>query len=194
MLHINLLPKDGITRFFPGFFKEQESDHYFDILSKEISWKQEPVIIFGKQIMQPRLTAWYGDEGKSYRYSGITMQPRRWTNTLLEIKERIETIAAVSFNSALLNQYRDGKDSMGWHRDNEKELGTNPVIGSVSFGAGRKFMLKHYQDRSLTRSVELLHGSFLLMYGKTQHCWMHSIPKTTKPLGPRINITFRVIV
>jgi len=194
MQNTNLLPRDGMVNFFPGFFSEQESDLYFNSLIKEISWKQEPIIIFGKQIMQPRLTAWYGDEGKSYRYSGIIMQPQRWTETLLEIKKRIETIAAVSFNSALLNQYRDGKDSMGWHRDNEKELGTNPVIGSVSFGAVRKFMMKHYQDKSLTSSVELSHGSFLLMHGQTQHYWMHSIPKTTKPLGPRINITFRVII
>lgn len=194
MKNNNLLPKDGEAIFFPDLFTPAESDHYLHSLQHDILWKQEPIIIYGKEIMQPRLTAWYGDEGKAYLYSGITMQPKPWTKALLEIKERIETIAMVHFNSALLNQYRDGKDSMGWHRDNEKELGINPVIGSVSFGASRKFMLRHYHDRSLKASVELSHGSFLLMRGKTQHCWMHSIPKTTKPLDMRINITFRVIV
>lgn len=190
----NLLPHDGEAYFYPELFSKKESDHYLNALLQEISWKQEPIVIFGKQVMQPRLTAWFGDEGKCYHYSGITMQPERWTKSLLKIKEQIEVIAGVTFNSALLNQYRDGKDSMGWHRDNEKELGHNPVIGSVSFGATRKFVLRHYQDHSLKRSVELSHGSLLLMQGKTQHCWMHSIPKTTKQLGSRINITFRVII
>ena len=190
----NLLPVDGEVFFFPAFFCESESDHYYKALIQQIAWKQEPIIIFGKEVMQPRLTAWYGDEGKSYRYSGITMQPEHWTEALLDIKQRIEIIAGVSFNSALLNLYRDGKDSMGWHRDNEKELGTNPVIGSVSFGASRNFKLRHYTNKAQTVSVNLSHGSFLLMQGQTQHCWMHSIPKTAKPLGPRINITFRNIL
>ena len=190
----NLLPVDGEAFLYPELFSKEESNHFLHVLQQEITWKQEPIVIFGKQVMQPRLTAWYGDEGMSYRYSGITMQPERWTKSLLKIKERIEAIAGITFNSALLNQYRDGKDSMGWHRDNEKELGHNPVIGSVSFGATRKFVLRHYHDQSVKRSAELAHGSFLLMRGKTQHCWMHSIPKTTKPLGSRINITFRVII
>ncbi len=189
----NLLPADGEVFFYPEFFSKTESDQLFNTLMQEISWKQEPIIIFGRQVIQPRLTAWYGDEGMSYRYSGITMQPDRWTAALLQIKERIEQVSGKRFNSALLNLYRDGKDSMGWHRDNEKELGINPVIGSVSFGATRKFVLKHYRDHALKRSVELTHGSFLCMQGKTQHCWLHSIPKTEKPLGSRINITFRII-
>jgi len=144
--------------------------------------------------MQPRLTAWYGDPGKAYSYSGITMQPHNWTKALLEIKQRIEAVAGASFNSALLNLYRDGKDSMGWHRDNEKELGINPVIGSVSFGAARTFVLRHYTDKKLKQSIELTHGSFLLMRGRTQHCWEHSLPKRITSTGERINITFRRIL
>ena len=163
----NLLPVDGEAFLYPELFSKEESNHFLHVLQQEITWKQEPIVIFGKQVMQPRLTAWYGDEGMSYRYSGITMQPERWTKSLLKIKERIEAIAGITFNSALLNQYRDGKDSMGWHRDNEKELGHNPVIGSVSFGATRKFVLRHYHDQSVKRSAELAHGSFLLMRGKT---------------------------
>jgi alkylated DNA repair dioxygenase AlkB len=143
--------------------------------------------------MQPRLTAWYGDPDKYYEYSGITMHPKKWTNTLLEIKHRIETLSPVTFNSALLNQYRHEKDSVGWHRDNEKSLGINPVIGSVSFGASRNFLFRHYADKTVRHSVELTHGSLLLMQGQTQHCWEHSIPKQTAATGPRINITFRKI-
>lgn len=143
--------------------------------------------------MQPRLTAWYGDAGKDYSYSGITMQPLAWTDTLMAIKQSADKVAGVSFNSALLNLYRDGKDSMGWHRDNEKELGTNPVIASVSFGAPRRFLLRHYTDKKLVREIVLTHGSLLLMRGETQHYWEHSIPKTAKPAGSRINITFRIV-
>lgn len=190
----NILPKDGETFFFPAFFSIKESDHYFEMLSGEIDWKQEPIVIFGKQVMQPRLTAWYGDEGKQYSYSGITMQPKRWTKILLEIKEKIESTTSCKFNSALLNLYRDGKDSMGWHRDDEKELGINPVIASVSFGATRKFQLKHCSEKTLKLNVELTHGSLLLMQGCTQHYWQHAIPKTSVPQEARINITFRFII
>lgn len=189
----NLLSKDGETYFFPELFTTSESDRYIQILSKELILKQEPIIMFGKQVMQPRLTAWFGDEGKSYRYSGITMYPQPWTNLLLEIKNRIEIITGTIFNSALVNYYRDGKDSMGWHRDNEKDLGTDPVIASVSFGATRKFLLRHVKDK-LFETLTLTHGSLLLMRGSTQHYWQHAVPKTMKETGPRLNITFRVII
>lgn len=189
----NLLPCDGIVNFFPMLFTQAESDRYFSALMQEIAWKQEPIKIMGREIMQPRLTAWYGDGDKAYSYSGITMHPLPWTPTLLEIKKRVESIAPAAFNSALLNQYRDHQDSVGWHRDNEKSLGTDPVIGSVSFGATRTFHLRHYTDKTLKHSVELTHGSLLLMHGTTQHRWEHSIPKQSKTTGPRINITFRVI-
>jgi alkylated DNA repair dioxygenase AlkB len=160
----------------------------------EIKWKQEPIKIFGKEIMQPRLTAFYGDAEKVYSYSGIIMKPHAWTNELLEIKTKIETVAQVKFTSALLNFYRNEKDSMGWHRDNEKDLGNNPVIGSVSFGATRIFQLRDYKSRSITKSVELTNGSFLFMRGETQHVWEHQLPKTSRQLGERINITFRKIL
>mgnify|MGYP002684669528 CR=1 FL=1 len=186
----NLLPVDGEVFFFPAFFNESESDHYYKALLQQIAWKQEPIIIFGKEVMQPRLTAWYGDEGKSYRYSGITMQPEHWTEALLEIKQRIEIIAGVSFNSALLNRYRDGHDSMGWHADDERELGTNPVIASVSLGATRRFRMKHLASKE-TLAIDLTDGSLLVMAGTTQHHWQHAIPKTKLEVGERINLTFR---
>ncbi|MEO5970107.1 MAG: alpha-ketoglutarate-dependent dioxygenase AlkB [Bdellovibrionia bacterium] len=190
----NLLPKDGEVLFFPEFFASDESDHYFQILLKETEWRQEPIFLFGKKVLQPRLTAWYGESGKDIKYSGITMKPHSWTKSLLEIKKRIEIEAGVTFTSALLNQYRDERDSVGWHRDNEKELGVNPVIGSVSFGATRIFRFRHYFDKSIKKSVKLSHGSYLLMRGKTQHFWEHSIPKRARPASARINITFRVVV
>jgi alkylated DNA repair dioxygenase AlkB len=133
------------------------------------------------------------DAGKSYTYSGITLQPRQWTEALKEIKQKIEIIAQAHFTSALLNLYRDGKDSMGWHRDNEKELGINPVIGSVSFGAPRIFKLRDYANKKNIQSIDLAHGSFLLMSGETQHNWEHRVPKANQLHDTRINITFRVI-
>mgnify|MGYP001552428361 CR=1 FL=1 len=189
----NILDRDGEVVYYPDFFTPEESDHYFETLLKGIDWKQEPIFIYGKTVMQPRLTAWYGDPEKSYQYSGISMHPKSWTPALLEIKHRIETVTPVIFNSVLLNQYRDEQDSVGWHRDNEKSLGINPVIGSVSFGAPRKFLFRYYADKSIRQPLELTHGSFLLMQGETQHYWEHSIPKQNHKTGPRINMTFRII-
>jgi alkylated DNA repair dioxygenase AlkB len=189
----NLLPYGGQALLFRDFFPENECQRYFNHLLNEIKWKQEPIKIFGRKIMQPRLTAFYGDAKKTYRYSGITMQPCQWTTELLEIKTKIETVAGAKFTSALLNFYRNEKDSMGWHRDNEKELGINPVIGSVSFGAPRVFQLRNHKNKSTIKSIELTNGSFLLMRGETQHHWEHQLPKTNKPKAVRINITFRFI-
>lgn len=189
----NIIPFNGEVFYYPAFFSKEESDIFFEHLKNDIPWQQEPIKIYGKEVMQPRLTAWYGDEGKSYSYSGITMQPKPWTAFLLQIKNKTEAKANVEFNSALLNFYRDGKDSMGWHRDNEKELGTNPVIASVSFGTARKFSLRNYKDKTITRSFELTHGSLLLMQGQTQHHWEHQVPKTSRLISERINITFRCI-
>ena len=189
----NLLPFGGEILLFQNFFSDQECKKDSDYLESEIKWKQEPITIFGKKIMQPRLTAFYGDTDKVYSYSGINMKSYAWTNELLEIKTKIETVAQVKFTSALLNFYRNEKDSMGWHRDNEKELGDNPVIGSVSFGTTRIFQLRDYKSKNITKSVELINGSFLLMRGETQHVWEHQLPKTSKQTGKRINITFRII-
>lgn len=190
----NILPSNGEAIFYPQFFSVAESDDCLAQLTKQINWKHEPIKIFGKQIMQPRLTALYGDVDKKYSYSGITMQPLQWTETLMKIKQKIELITGVKFTTALLNFYRHGSDSMGWHRDNEKELGLNPVIGSVSFGAARKFQLRNYANKKQVTNIELTHGSFLLMQGETQHYWEHQLPKTKQAILPRINITFRVIV
>jgi len=188
----NLLPYKGEAYLYPHFFNVAESAALFKELREAIQWKQEPIKIYGKEVMQPRLTAWYGDSDKFYSYSGVTMQPLPWTPALITIKQKIEAVCTVIFTSALLNLYRDGNDSMGWHRDNEKELGINPVIGSVSFGAARIFKLRDYNNKSVSRSIALTGGSFLLMQGETQHYWEHAVAKTSKQLGERINITFRV--
>lgn len=190
----NLLPFDGEIYYEPHFFDTDEAKELFEALKKNIAWRQEPVIIMGKEIMQPRLTAWYGDEDKSYSYTGITMHPLPWTKELTLIKERIERITGHDFNSALLNQYRDGNDSIGWHRDNEKSLGINPVIASMSFGSERKFKLKHAKDKNAKAEVMVQSGSLLLMKGETQHHWYHSVPKELKVTETRINITFRKII
>ena len=190
----NILPIDGEAYLFPEFFSKEESEQLWEALQKNIHWKQEPVVIMSKKVMQPRLTAWYGDEGKSYRYTGITMHPHPWTKELLLIKERIEELSGQIFNSVLLNFYRNGNDSVGWHRDNEKSLGINPVIGSVSFGAARYFHFRHYQQKHIKTKVLLTPGSFLLMKGETQHKWLHSIQKEPLITGGRINITFRTII
>jgi alkylated DNA repair dioxygenase AlkB len=190
----NLVPSNGFVQFFPQFFTKAESDIYFQHLLTQINWKQEPIKIFGKEVMQPRLTAWYGDTDKPYTYSGITMKPHAWTDVLTAIKTKIETVANTHFTSALLNLYRTGQDSMGWHRDNEKELGVNPTIGSVSFGATRIFQLRDYATKKSLQSIELTHGSLLLMRGETQHYWEHRVPKTNRPVGSRINLTFRKIL
>jgi alkylated DNA repair dioxygenase AlkB len=175
------------------FFTPVEGDALLADLTANIAWEQKPIQFMGKTVMQPRLTAWYGDEGKSYTYSGMTVHPMSWIPTLLTMKARVEAAANVTFNSVLLNRYRTGQDSVGWHSDDEPELGTNPAIASVSLGAARNFQFKHKNNPDLKLSIELTHGSLLLMRGTTQHFWKHQIPKTTKVLAPRINLTFRVI-
>ena len=164
-------------------------------LTEEIPWVQNKIRFYGKESLVPRLESWHGDEGMSYTYSGIKMDAKPWTKNLLIIKESIEPIAKTTFNSVLINYYRDGKDRVAWHSDDEKELGKNPVIASVSLGAERKFKLRHkkYKENQLQYEVFLQNGSLLLMSGSTQHHWLHEIPRTAKPIGPRINLTFRVI-
>ncbi|TRX13521.1 alpha-ketoglutarate-dependent dioxygenase AlkB family protein [Flavobacterium gawalongense] len=184
---------DADIIYYPHFFDREEADIIFAKLEKEIPWQQDEIRVFGKIHAQPRLTALLGNEGKPYSYSNIKMQPHPWNLLLQKIKSRVESVSGTNFTTVLLNYYRDGKDSNGWHADNEKELGTNPVIASVSFGAERTFQLKHNSDKDQKKSIVLEHGSLLLMKGTTQHFWKHQIPKTTKPIGPRINGTFRVI-
>lgn len=185
---------DADIILYNSFFSEEEANKLFKSLQDSIQWQQDQIKFYGKTFNVPRLSALYGYEGKSYTYSGITMNPYEWTSDLLHIKNRIETIAEMEFTTCLLNYYRDGNDGNNWHQDNEKELGENPIIGSVSFGETRPFQLKHIFKKELKKvDIPLSHGSFLLMKGTTQHFWKHKIPKTSKVINPRINLTFRVI-
>jgi len=183
---------DADISYYPNFFDYNAADTMMAALIKTTPWQQDNIKLFGKVHAQPRLTALYGNDAKPYSYSGITMQPLPWTLLLEKIKFQVESAAGITFTSVLLNFYRDGRDSNGWHSDNEKELGNNPVIASVSFGAQRVFRLRHNSE-PIKQNILLEHGSLLLMKGTTQHFWKHQIPKTAKPIGPRINLTFRVI-
>lgn len=175
-----------------NFFDKSTSNNYLQTLLNTIDWKQEKMNMYGKELLFPRLTAWYGDNDKPYSFSGITLKPKQWTKELLEIKSKVETKTDVSFNSVLLNRYRNGNDSISWHTDAEKELGKNPIIASVNFGATREFQLRHIHTKEKL-SIELSHGSLIIMLGELQHFWQHQIPKTKKPVSERINLTFRVI-
>jgi alkylated DNA repair dioxygenase AlkB len=190
----NLIPHNGTASLYDNFFPEPEASVLLKELTETVPWQQEPIKIFGKEIMQPRLTCWFSDPGVTYSYSGITMKSYPWINPLIEIKSRIEPIAGVRFTGALLNFYRDGRDSMGWHRDNEKELGINPVIASVSLGGTRVFQFRDHLTKKELISMELSNGSLLVMGGGSQHYWEHRIPKKSGPTLPRVNITFRVIL
>jgi alkylated DNA repair dioxygenase AlkB len=184
---------DAEIIYFPTFLSKEEADSLFLELIENIPWQQDEITVYGKKHLQPRLTALYGNEGKPYSYSNIVMQPHYWTLSLQKIKLLIESVCETNFTTVLLNYYRDGNDSNGWHADNEKELGTNPVIASLSLGAERNFQLRHNSDSTQKRSIILENGSLLVMKGTTQHFWKHQVPKTAKPIGPRINLTFRVI-
>lgn len=197
----SLFPKDKITfqvpdadiEYFPSFFESNQANDFFEKLKNEIPWQHDNIKVYGKTYPQPRLTALFGNEGKPYSYSNIVMQPNNWFPLLLCVKNEIEEICQQNFTTVLLNYYRDGKDSNGWHADNEKELGQNPVIASVSFGAERFFHLRHNFIKEQKLKINLEHGSLLLMKGTTQHFWKHQIPKTAKEIDPRINLTFRII-
>ena len=185
---------DATLILYEHFFTKEQSDQLYTTLLEKTSWQQDHITIYGKTHLTPRLTAWYGETQKPYTYSGTKMEPYPWTQELLLIKDKIETTTHIPFTSVLLNLYRNGKDSVGWHRDDEKELGDNPPIGSVSFGETRPFRIRHKFRKDLgTIEIPLTHGSFLLMAGPMQHYWEHSIPKTAKQIRPRINLTFRII-
>lgn len=184
---------DAEIIYFSAFFNKEEADNIYLELLEQTPWQQDQITVYGKTHLQPRLTALYGNEGKPYSYSNIKMLPHHWTFLLQKIKFHIESVSNVSFTTVLLNYYRNGSDSNGWHADDEKELGTNPIIASVSFGSERTFQLKHNLNKNLKKSIVLEHGSLLIMKGTTQHFWKHQIPKTAKLIGPRINLTFRVI-
>jgi alkylated DNA repair dioxygenase AlkB len=160
-------------------------------LIAETDWKSEKIRLWGKEYLQPRLTAWHGD--KAYTYSGLTLAPLPWTPLLASIRDAVSATCGHPFNSVLLNYYRDGRDSMGMHSDDEAELGPNPVIASLSLGASRTLMLRHKRDKEIFR-IELTDGSLLLMAGATQHHWQHGINKDPRLREPRLNLTFRFIV
>ncbi|MEF1310624.1 alpha-ketoglutarate-dependent dioxygenase AlkB [Vibrio mytili] len=180
----------GKIYYHPNFLSLLEADEYFTKLRTTLPWQQKSITLFGRSVLQPRLQAWHGDA--IYTYSGLTSEPHPWTPELSELKQRCESIAQEPFNSVLANLYRNGQDSMGWHQDNEPELGTNPVIASLNLGATRRFLLRNLHCKTQIE-YELSHGSLLIMAGKLQHHWKHSVPKTAKPKGERINLTFRYI-
>lgn len=196
-------PNTGAAKVIPGavwcdesFISVASSKRLFVELQEGVNWVQHRIKIFGKSHPCPRLSAWYGDSGSDYAYSGLSLNPIPWSKTLLEIKSVVEERVGTSFNSALLNLYRDGNDSMGWHSDDESELGEQPVIASVSLGDTRRFLLRLRIKSSAQKSVSIdLHsGSLLVMRGNCQKEWKHSVPKTIREVGPRINLTFRRIV
>ncbi len=189
---LNLLPSDGEAYLVNDALSPAEADRYLDLLRDRIDWRQESVRLMGRSIQIPRLSAWYGTAG--YRYSGIMHALQPLTEELQELQAVVEDLAGLSFNGVLLNLYRDGQDSVGWHADNEPSLGPEPVIASLSLGAARRFQLKHRTDRTGRVTLDLPHGSCLVMRGKTQQCWLHQLPKTRAPVGPRINLTFRRMV
>ena len=190
---IDLQLADGDIRYYPSFYSSEEATDYFETLLSGIEWQQDDIKLFGKTYLQPRLTALYGDMNSLYTYSGITMFPKPLTSELKKIKEKVEKITKTKFTSVLLNLYRDGSDSNGWHSDDEKELGRDPVIASLSFGVERVFQLRHKAEKKLRKNILLEHGSLLIMQGSTQHNWQHQIPKSKKINSARINLTFRVI-
>jgi len=179
------------VRYLPGFLAE--ADAAFAELLQATPWRQDNIRIMGREIAQPRLTAWYGEPGATYTYSGLTLSPLPFTPLLARIRAAVEAIAEGRFNSALLNYYRGGADSVSWHSDNEPELGPDPVIASVSLGATRRFDLRRRDDHALRAAYDLEHGSLLLMGKGCQTAWQHQVAKTKAPVGPRINLTFRLI-
>lgn len=181
------------VRYYPNFIKKVEQQELYRQLHEEIEWQQDDIKVFGKVHPQPRLTALYASHEKPYSYSSITMFPKIFTPLLENIKSRVEKITTNTFNTCLLNLYRDGKDSNGWHADDEKELGINPVIASISLGADRNFKFRRKDNKKDTRKLLLESGSLLLMENETQHYWQHQVPKTSKAISPRINLTFRKI-
>lgn len=184
----NLLPRDGWVRLHREALPAAAAGRLFDALLAATDWRQETATIMGRRTPIPRLTAWHGEAG--YVYSGIRLAPLPWTPPLLELKDLAEALAGSPFNSVLLNLYRNGRDSVSWHADNEPGLGRDPVIASVSLGATRRFQLKHRRTGERV-DLDLPGGACLIMAGPTQHHWLHQIPKTARPVGPRINLTFR---
>tara|TARA_B100000508_G_C11430190_1_gene262946 strand:- start:490 stop:1110 length:621 start_codon:yes stop_codon:yes gene_type:complete len=190
---IRLPIKDSEIVYYPNFLHLKTATTYYNALLNETHWQKDTITIFGKTYPQPRLTCLHGIKGRTYTYSGIEMKPHPFSQIHLKLLAEIKKVTSTEFTSVLLNLYRDGNDSNGWHSDDEKELGKNPSIASISLGVKRFFHLKHKEDKNLTYKLSLDHGSLLLMMGPTQHRWKHQLPKSKKVKEARINLTFRRI-
>lgn len=196
MISLQPIPLPDAELYYLGQFEiSDKPEAMMQRLIETTQWRADKIVVWGKTYPQPRLTAWHGDEGIVYTYSGIRLEALPWTETLRDIKQGLEAVTGADFNSVLLNYYRNEHDSMGLHSDDEPELGRQPVIASLSLGAERTFILqhKHRKDLSPVR-LKLASGSLLLMKGDTQHFWKHGIEKMKRPCGPRVNLTFRKVV
>lgn len=189
----NLLPFNGELYLVKNFYSEQHAWQLFNVLLQSLAWQEEKIFIYGRWVKVPRLMCWYGDKNAGYQYSGVKHQALPWTEPLIAIRHNIKIAHQCAFNSVMANLYRNGSDSMGCHADDEKELGINPTIASLSLGEQRLLKFKH-QQRKQVIDVLLGHGDLLLMRGEIQHHWQHQVPKTKKPKSERINLTFRKIV
>lgn len=183
---------DATLLWCSNFIEASKANQLMLQLTKELPWQQDDITVFGKTYPQPRLTCLFGHQGKPYMYSNIVMQPHPWTPLMTWLKEQVETVSKTTFNTVLCNLYRDGQDSNGWHADDEKSLGQNPIIASLSFGADRTFAIKH-NEHKISKKIILNNGSLLVMKGAMQHNWKHAIPKTKQKIGSRINLTFRTL-
>ncbi len=188
----NLLPQDGVVEYYGPVFDGFQADALLDQLMNRVAWRHDEALIYGRRIATKRQVAWYADAPFSYTYSRTTKTALKWPPFLQQLKSHVEKECGESFNSCLLNLYRDGSEGMSWHSDAEKDLVKDGAIGSLSFGAARKFVLKHKETKT-TVSKELEHGSLLVMRGTTQTHWLHSVPKTKLITTPRINLTFRKV-
>ena len=190
---MRLLNRDGEIHYHDSFLAVPAANEWLSKLMRDLQWQEETLFIAGRSVRVPRLTAWYGHPEAKYRYSGRTHDPLAWNQALLTLKDHVEALCGSSFNSVLANFYRNGNDSIGWHADNERELGPRPLIASLSLGAERNFEIRHNLTREILR-LRLHSGSLLIMSGDFQTCWQHRIPKQRAILAPRINLTFRHIV
>ena len=184
------LPGAEVT-WLRGWLSGAQADALFVSLRAEIDWEVHRIRLFGREVDSPRLSSWIGDADASYRYSGARFEPRPWLAPLRALRERLQAQTGAPFNSVLANCYRNGHDAMGWHSDDERELGPVPLIASLSLGASRRFMFRHRRERTLRQTLELGHGDLLLMAGGTQALYQHALPRTARPVGERINLTFR---
>jgi alkylated DNA repair dioxygenase AlkB len=190
---LNLLPADGIVHYYGKILLPAESDYYLEKMLSDIAWKNDEAVIFGRHLITKRKAAWYGDKTYAYTYSNTTKQALPWTKELLALKTLVEQVSGTTYNSCLLNLYHDGQEGMAWHSDDEKALGKDSAIASLTLGAERKFSFKHKQTKE-TVSLVLENGSLLVMKGSTQTNWLHRLPPTKKVTQPRVNLTFRTMV